>query len=90
MCIFYKLWLRLQFSMAMNETKSIMQQGGYFMVGFNPSSTSLMIKYGNLAENTQEQLDLSVKAVRYLQSTDKLSNNKHLLMEYLTFSLPKR
>ena len=45
--------------MASNETKSIMQQGGYFRVGFHPSSTSLMIKYGNLAENTQEQFDLS-------------------------------
>jgi hypothetical protein len=63
-----------------------MQQGGY-MVGFHPTMKSLMIKHGNLACDTQQQFDVSLLAIKYLQSTQQLYNDKSLLQYHSHLSL---
>lgn len=59
------------------------------MVGFNPNMQCLMMKsnHGNLAGDTKQQFDVSLLAVKYLQSTQQLCNNKSLLQYYSHLSL---
>ena len=61
------------------------------MVGFNPNMQCLMMKsnHGNLAGDTKQQFDVSLLAVKYLQSMQQLCNDKALL-QYLSHLLVLR